>query len=102
MNIFCDFISTVPSEDLTRTWSANRTIMLRMTSKQIKDIIDNKYLPTVIYLKYIKPVNIKFAMNQLPLLVTTCQIISLDLPDFDMKKRFEKFKKIKTFEVNYV
>ena len=96
INTFPDFLSTVPSEDLTRTWPANRTIMLRMTSKQIKNIIDNKYLPTVIYLKYIKPVNIKFAMIQLPSLVTTCQITCLDLPDIDMKKRFEKFKKILT------
>jgi hypothetical protein len=96
INTFPDFLSTVPSEDLTRSWPANRTIMLRMTSKQIKNIIDNKYLPTVIYLKYIKPVNIKFAMIQLPSLVTTCQITCLDLPDIDMKKRFEKFKKILT------
>lgn len=96
INTFPDFLSTVPSEDLSRTWPANRTIMLRMTSKQIKDIIDNKYLSTVIYLKYIKPVDIKFIMNQLSSLVTTCQITSLDLPDIDMKKRFKKFKEILT------
>jgi Ran GTPase-activating protein (RanGAP) involved in mRNA processing and transport len=94
MNIFGDFLSIVPSEDLIRTWPANRTIMLRMTSKKIKDIIDKKYLPTVIYLKYVKPVDIKLIMNQLSSLVTTCQITCLDLPDIDMKKRFEKFKKI--------
>lgn len=94
INIFPDFLSIVPSEDLSRTWSANRTIMLRITSKKIKDIIDNKYLPTIIYLTYIRPVDIKFVMNRLLTLVTTCQIISLDLPDFDMKKRFEKFKEI--------
>jgi len=94
INTLLDFLSIVPSEDLSRTWAENRTIMLRRTSKKIKDIIDKKYLPTVIYLKYIKPVDIKFIMNQLSLLVTTCQITSLYLPDFDMKKRFEKFKEI--------
>jgi hypothetical protein len=96
INTLPDFLSIVPSEDLIRTWPANRTIMLFLTSKQIKDIIDKKYLPTVIYLKYIKPVNIKFIMNRLSSLVTTCQITSLDLPDIDMKKRFEKFKEILT------
>jgi hypothetical protein len=96
INSFVDFLSIVPSEDLSRTWAENRTIMLRITSKQIKNIIDKKYLPTVIYLKYIKPVDIKFIMNQLSSLVTTCQITSLDLPDIDMKKRFEKFKEILT------
>lgn len=94
INILPDFLSIIPIEDLSRTWPANRTIMLRITSKKIKDIIDNKYLPTIIYLKYIRPVDIKFVMNRLLTLVTTCQIISLDLPDFDMKKRFEKFKEI--------
>ena len=94
INILPDFLSIVPTEDLSRTWPANRTIMLRITSKQIKDIIDKKYLPTVIYLKNIKPVDINFIMNRLSTLVTTCQIISLDLPDFDMNLRFEKFKEI--------
>lgn len=94
INTFPNFLSIVPSEDLSKTWSANRTIMLRITSKQIKDIIDKKYLPTIIYLKYINPVDINFAMNRLLTLVTTCQIISLDLPDFDMNLRFEKFKEI--------
>lgn len=94
INILPDFLSIIPTEDLSRTWSANRTIMLRITSKQIKDIIDKKYLPTVIYLKNIKPVDINFIMNRLSTLVTTCQIISLDLPDFDMNLRFEKFKEI--------
>jgi Ran GTPase-activating protein (RanGAP) involved in mRNA processing and transport len=96
INTLLDFLSIVPSEDLSRTWAENRTIMLRITSKQIKNIIDKKYLPTVIYLKYIKPVDIKFIMNRLSSLVTTCQITSLDLPDIDMKKRFEKFKEILT------
>jgi hypothetical protein len=96
INILPDFLNIVPSEDLCRTWPENRTIMLRITSKEIKDIIDKKYLPTVIYLKYIKPVDIKFIMNRLSSLVITCQITSLYLPDFDMKKRFEKFKEILT------
>ena len=94
INILPDFLSIVPSEDLSRTWPANRTIMLRITSKQIKDIIDKKYFPTFIYLKNIKPVDINFIINRLLTLVTTCQIISLDLPDFDMNLRFEKFKEI--------
>ena len=94
INILPDFLSIIPTEDLSRTWPANRTIMLRITSKQIKDIIDKKYLPTFIYLKNIKPVDINFIMNRLSTLVTTCQIISLNLSDFDMNLRFEKFKEI--------
>jgi hypothetical protein len=94
INILSNFFSIIPSEDLSRTWPANRTIMLRITSKEIKDIIDKKYLPIFIKLNNIRPINFKFIMNRLSTIVNTSLITSLNFPDCDMKIRFEKFKEI--------
>ncbi len=37
---FTAALTTVPAEDWGRTWSADRTIMLRMTSKRVKQLVD--------------------------------------------------------------
>jgi hypothetical protein len=44
-NAFATALETVPDEDWGRTWTADRTIMLRKTSKKIKNIIDKMRLP---------------------------------------------------------
>ena len=34
-------LAAVPAEDWGRTWAADRTIMLRMTSKRVRELVDN-------------------------------------------------------------
>jgi hypothetical protein len=41
-------LDTVPVEDWFRTWAAGRTIMLRWTSKKVKEVVDKMRLPTVV------------------------------------------------------
>ena len=39
----------MPAEDWSRTWAADRTIIiLRMTSKKVKDLVDNVRPPAVV------------------------------------------------------
>jgi hypothetical protein len=40
----------IPSEDWSRTWSANRTIALRRTSKEVREEVDKMRLPAVVCL----------------------------------------------------
>ena len=47
---FTSILSAVPDDDLYRTWSAERTIMLRRTSKKVKELIDMKRLPVFVRL----------------------------------------------------
>jgi len=47
---FVSVLSTVPEGDLYRTWSAKRTIMLRGTSKRVKELLDMMRLPVVVCL----------------------------------------------------
>ena len=39
--LFYNVLSIVPPDDWNRTWAADRTIMLRMTSKRAKEAIEN-------------------------------------------------------------
>jgi hypothetical protein len=48
-NAFAAALETVPDEDWSRNWPADRTIMLRKTSKRIKNIIDKMRLPTDVH-----------------------------------------------------
>jgi Ran GTPase-activating protein (RanGAP) involved in mRNA processing and transport len=41
-------LEILPREDLCRTWPADRTIMLRLTSKKVNDAIDKIKPPTII------------------------------------------------------
>jgi len=45
---FVNILEILPREDLCRTWPADRTIMLRMTSKRVNDAIDKIKPPTII------------------------------------------------------
>jgi hypothetical protein len=40
----------IPSDDWCRTWSAERTNMLRLTSKSVKAVVDKMRLPAVVRL----------------------------------------------------
>jgi hypothetical protein len=48
-NAFAAALETVPDEDWARNWPANRTIMVRKTSKKIKKIIDKMRLPADVH-----------------------------------------------------
>jgi hypothetical protein len=45
---FTAALAVVPAEDWGRTWAADRTIMLRMTSKRVKELVDKMRLPAVV------------------------------------------------------
>jgi hypothetical protein len=47
---FAAALDTVPAEDWCRTWVAGRTIMLRCTSKNVKEVVDKIRLPDVVRL----------------------------------------------------
>jgi hypothetical protein len=41
-------LETLPTDDWNRTWAADRTMMLRMTSKRVKNAVDNLCPPTIV------------------------------------------------------
>jgi Ran GTPase-activating protein (RanGAP) involved in mRNA processing and transport len=47
---FAAALEAVPAEDWCRTWAAGRTIMLRRTSKRVKEVVDKIRLPAVVRL----------------------------------------------------
>ncbi len=47
---FAAALGAVPAEDWCRTWAAGRTIMLRRTSKRVKEVVDKMRLPAVVRL----------------------------------------------------
>jgi Ran GTPase-activating protein (RanGAP) involved in mRNA processing and transport len=87
--VFARALEAVPSEDWSTTWAGNRTIMLRMTSKKIKNIIDKMHLPVFVHLKMSfwqdirnGTINekIQLVTRQLSVLACTYKITSLELP----------------------
>jgi Leucine-rich repeat (LRR) protein len=94
---FATVLSAVPSLDWNRTWAADRTIMLRMTSKRVKDIMDRVRLPAVVRIrrsflneegcgKVSKRLKQIFA--QLVLLVDRCRITAIELSGCQIKGKF--------------
>jgi len=47
---FVPALEAIPVEDWCRTWLAYRTIILRRTSKRVKEVVDKMHLPTVVRL----------------------------------------------------
>jgi hypothetical protein len=47
---FAAALEAVPAEDWCRTWAAGKTIMLRRTSKRVKEVVDKMRLPAVLRL----------------------------------------------------
>ena len=41
-------LEAVPADDWCRTWAAGRTIMLRRTSKRVKEVVDKMRLTAVV------------------------------------------------------
>jgi len=51
-NAFIEALLTVPAEDWYRNWPADRTIMLSMTSKKIRNIINKMCIPAIVHWKW--------------------------------------------------
>ena len=81
-------ILNIPSHELARTWPAEMTIMMRMTSKSIREVIDKAKLPatvSIIWPKYrnnILKINILFKLLNITTLKLKCF-------DFDSDKDVE-------------
>ena len=45
---FAAALGALPPDDWSRTWAAGRTIMLRRTSKKVKEVVDKMRLPAVV------------------------------------------------------
>jgi hypothetical protein len=87
---FAAALEAIPAEDWCRTWAAGRTIMLRRTSKSVKEVVDKMLLPAVVRLirKFITHLDQELhetAMRQLPLMTAWCRISTLELNYCDMK-----------------
>ena len=48
VDTFAVALETLPADDWNRTWAADRTMMLRMTSKRVKNAVDNLCPPTIV------------------------------------------------------
>ena len=91
---FATALSAIPSEDWCRTWSADRTIMLRMTSKRVKELVDRIHPPADVRLRR-SFVDDKLngtasekqwrILAQLATMPKNCRIIRLDLPNCQMR-----------------
>jgi hypothetical protein len=87
---FAATLEAIPAEDWCRTWTAGRTIMLRRTSKRVKEVEDKMRLPAVVGLSrsfWADARNGKdnFVFRQLVAMTAWCRIITLELPRCEMK-----------------
>ena len=92
-------LEAIPAEDWVRTWPAGRTIMLRSTSKGVKDVVDKMRLPAVVRLTSWKwhirsktgngtaDQKLEIAMRQLLFMTGICRITTLELPMCRMKEQ---------------
>ena len=86
-------LEAVPAEDWCRTWAACRTIMLRRTSKSVKQEVDKMRLPAVVHLcelwieegrgfqKSCRLQKLQIVMKELPLMTAWCRITTVKLYD---------------------
>jgi hypothetical protein len=49
---FAAALGVLPPDDWSRTWETGRTIMLRRTSKRVKEVVDKMRLPVVVRLSW--------------------------------------------------
>ena len=78
--LFAEVLGIVPSTDWCNTWDASRTIMLRRTSKKIRDIIDKIRPPTDVVLNGNMDIKSDDIPRKIIRLATTCHISRLVLP----------------------
>jgi hypothetical protein len=93
---FAAALEAIPAEDWSRTWAAGRTIMLRRTSKKVKEVVDKMRLPAVVRLSRsfwdddrngTGKATRQLVMRQLTLMTGWCRISTLELQECDMKGR---------------
>jgi hypothetical protein len=91
---FAAALEAMPAEDLCRTWAAGRTIMLRRTSKRVKEVVDKMRLPAVVRLSRsfwddsrngTGNAKRQFVLRQLAAMTSWCRISTLKLPRCGMK-----------------
>jgi Ran GTPase-activating protein (RanGAP) involved in mRNA processing and transport len=91
---FAAALGAVPAEDWCRTWAAGRTIMLRRTSKKVKEAVDKMRLPAVVRLSRsywddtrngTAAEKLQFVLRQLTVVTEWCRITTLELPRCKME-----------------
>jgi Ran GTPase-activating protein (RanGAP) involved in mRNA processing and transport len=91
---FAAALGAIPHDDWGRTWAASRTIMLRRTSKRVKELVDKMRLPAVVRLRRsfwddarngTDAEKLTFVMRQLLVMTARCRITTLELPRCEMK-----------------
>jgi hypothetical protein len=91
---FAAALGSIPHDDWGRTWAAGRTIMLRRTSKRVKEVVDKMRLPAVVRLSRsfwddarngTAAEKLTFVMRQLLVVTARCRITTLELPRCEMK-----------------
>jgi hypothetical protein len=88
-------LEAIPAKDWCRTWAAGRTIMLRRTSKRVKEAVDKMRLPAVVRLSSTfwddarngtAAEKLKLVVRQLVVVTARwCRISTLELPRCEMK-----------------
>jgi Ran GTPase-activating protein (RanGAP) involved in mRNA processing and transport len=91
---FAMALGAIPQDDWCRTWAASRTIMLRRTSKRVKEAVDKMCLPAVVRLSRslwgdtrndTAAEKLQFVLRQLTSLTDRCRISTLELPLCEMQ-----------------
>jgi hypothetical protein len=91
---FITALDAVPAEDWCRAWAADRTTMLRMTSKRIKEVVDKMRPPAVVRLSRVfwgdarngtAAEKLRFVFRQLTALAARCRISTLELWHCEMQ-----------------
>ena len=103
-NAFPEALTTVPAEDWYRNWPADRTIMLKMTSQNIRNIINKMCIPAIVHWKWKfwsdhrngSEVKLEFIMKQLERITTLYlyKITTLVLRCCDIQKNVEKLEEV--------
>ena len=104
MQIILKILETVPNTELARTWPSSWTIIMRMTSKNIREAVDKAKLPTTvsliwpIYKNNIIKINILFKLLNITSLKLKCFDFESDFGfDWDSdeeKEDVDEFKKV--------
>lgn len=85
---FVATLGALPPDDCSRTWAAGRTIMLRRTSKRVKEVVDKMRLPAVVRLSRsfwddarngTEKEKCRFVLRQLTGMSALCRITTLEL-----------------------
>ena len=82
VDVFVAVLATIPTEDWRRTLETDRTIMIRRTSKRVKEQVDKILLPAVVHLCTTflgckRTIANDLIMNELTVMVSTCLLTTL-------------------------